>query len=346
MRAVFCALFLLLAPAWAHISDDAFLEIRIVDRSASVDWKVPRTVLDPADLDQDGEVSNQELAQFDLAGLLRERFTFRAGDRFAKPRLLSKTLERSPTHYQFTFLFELDQPAESGLIHYSLFPQADSVPRCLAVVHRGELSTSLLFTPDSTEAEVALARGHQPFRSFVALGVQHILEGYDHLLFLLCLLLPGGRFSTLCKVVTSFTVAHSVTLALAVFDIVSLPSWLVESVILLSIGVAALLNILHRDQEDYDHWKLAAVFGLIHGLGFASVLREMELTGMAAALPLVGFNVGVELGQLLLVVLAYPLLARMQEQTWRRSLVGGLSGVILVISCFWLGRFVYHTWRI
>ncbi|MCC7265418.1 MAG: HupE/UreJ family protein [Candidatus Latescibacteria bacterium] len=174
---------------------------------------------------------------------------------------------------------------------------------------------------------------------FLLLGVQHIFLGYDHICFLLALIIVGGRLGNLVKIVTAFTVAHSITLILAALQVVELPGRLVESGIALSIVYVALENFwLHR--TDY-RWVLSFVFGLIHGFGFASVLRELGLPTEGLIASLLAFNVGVEAGQLVIVSLMYPLTVLAARSVYRRQLVWGVSGVILLFGLGWLVERVF-----
>ena len=142
-------------------------------------------------------------------------------------------------------------------------------------------------------------------------GVEHIAIGYDHIAFLLAVVLWGRRFWPLVGVVTAFTVAHSITLSLAVLDVVRLPSRLVETLVALSIAYVAAENFFVQDLR--RRWRIAFLFGLIHGFGFASVLRDYGLPGDALMPALAAFNLGVEAGQIVIVVLALGLLVLVQQ---------------------------------
>jgi hypothetical protein len=168
---------------------------------------------------------------------------------------------------------------------------------------------------------------------FFVLGVEHIATGYDHVLFLLALLMVGGGVRSLIAIVTAFTVAHSLTLALATLGIVDLPSRPVEAAIALSIAWVALENIV-LDRPS-GRWGITFAFGLVHGFGFASILQDMQLPSGTLATALVAFNVGVEAGQVIVVLLAYPVVAAIQRSPRRRAIVGVTSGVILAIGLFW-----------
>ena len=168
--------------------------------------------------------------------------------------------------------------------------------------------------------------------SFFLLGMHHILSGWDHLLFLLALLLRGGTILTLLKIVTAFTVAHSVTLALAVFDVVTLPSRLVESVIALSIAFVAAENLVSR-RAFSARWAVSFCFGLVHGFGFSAALRELGLPSTDLATSLLAFNLGVEAGQAMVVAAAMPLLLLLLRRArWGSLLTRACSLTILVIG--------------
>lgn len=142
---------------------------------------------------------------------------------------------------------------------------------------------------------------------FILLGLEHILTGWDHLAFLFALLLVGPSLRDAAKVITSFTLAHSITLALGVFDLVRVSPAVVEPLIAASVLYVGLENLLRRTPG--RRWPLTFAFGLVHGLGFASVLRDLGIAGSAASavLPLGGFNLGVEAGQLAVAALVLPL---------------------------------------
>jgi len=178
---------------------------------------------------------------------------------------------------------------------------------------------------------------------FFRFGVAHIVEGYDHLLFLFCLLIAGGTLRHFLIVVTAFTVGHSVSLALSVLGYLVLPSRLTESVIALSIVVAALYNIpyLKRDQESEaitSRAVMALLFGLIHGLGFAGILTEIGVQGGRALQPLVGFNLGVEAGQLVLVALFYPLLRLIYRWKYKVPALLGCSYLAAALGLYWFAE--------
>ncbi|HEU5080601.1 MAG TPA: HupE/UreJ family protein [Opitutaceae bacterium] len=176
------------------------------------------------------------------------------------------------------------------------------------------------------------------FAAFFRLGVEHILTGYDHLLFLLGLLVVCRRWSSMLTIITCFTLAHSVTLALAALNVVSLPSRIVEPLIAASIVFVGIENLVRRG-EPKGRWVLTFIFGLVHGFGFAGVLREIGLGagGTSVALPLVSFNLGVEAGQLAVVAILLPLLLALRGRPLLECRVApAVSAVVMVLGAYWL----------
>ncbi len=165
--------------------------------------------------------------------------------------------------------------------------------------------------------------------SFFALGIQHILTGFDHILFLLALMLRGGGLWPLIRIITAFTIAHSITLALSVFGVVTLPTGVVEAVIALSIAYVAAENLFLRDAASH-RWAVSFVFGLVHGLGFSSALRELGLPHEGLLWSLLDFNLGVEVGQAGLVLAIAPLLLWACRTRWRLRLSTAASAIVLV----------------
>ena len=167
--------------------------------------------------------------------------------------------------------------------------------------------------------------------SFFFLGVEHIVTGYDHLLFLLALILCGGNLIQLLKIITAFTLAHSLTLAAAALNIITLPSVLVEAVIALSIAYVAFENLYPRYAIS-RRWTISFVFGLMHGFGFSSVLREIGLPQDNLIWSLLNFNLGVEAGQLVAVALVLPALFWLRKTIWEAKVVRVVSAVVMVVG--------------
>ena len=189
---------------------------------------------------------------------------------------------------------------------------------------------------NSLEAEGASGRSSS-FWGFLKLGVEHILTGYDHLLFLFGLLIACRRFSTAAKIVTCFTLAHSITLALAALDVVRLPGRVVEPLIAASIVFVGVENIVRRGEPGW-RWALTFALGLVHGFGFAGALKEAGLGAGGASLlvPLFSFNLGVELGQVGVAALLLPLLWKLRDvPAFERHGRIVLSAAVALAGAYW-----------
>ena len=215
--------------------------------------------------------------------------------------------------------------------------------------------SSVIFSPGRPEALVGSGEGGvlAVFKRYVVEGVWHIWIGIDHVLFLLSLLLlaplvPARRKVTqwrgetqirpavldVLAVVTAFTVAHSITLGLSVLELLKPPADLIEPAIALSVVAAAVNNLLGR--SSLKRWRLAFVFGLIHGFGFANVLLDLGLPGHQLALALAGFNIGVELGQIAIVLVFIPLAWLLRNTLFYRwGVVVAGSAAIALLGLAW-----------
>lgn len=176
--------------------------------------------------------------------------------------------------------------------------------------------------------------------TFLLLGIKHILTGYDHILFLVALIVIGLSTREAIKIITSFTVAHSITLLLAAMQVVTLNSRFVESVIALSICYVALENLLAK-QVNY-RWLVTFIFGLIHGFGFASVLQEYIARKSDLVLSVVSFNVGVEVGQLMIILIMLPVLQLMRKKFAIRRITAVASIAIVILGLIWFVERVFN----
>ncbi|HET9135052.1 MAG TPA: HupE/UreJ family protein [Candidatus Kapabacteria bacterium] len=178
------------------------------------------------------------------------------------------------------------------------------------------------------------------FGTFFQLGFEHILTGYDHLLFLLALIIVTKETKSILSVISAFTIAHSTTLILSALEIISLPPVLTESLIALSIVYVGIENIVRSNTK--SRWIVAASFGLIHGAGFSGHLTEI-LKGMLGSgniwMPLIGFNIGIEAGQVVVIAIALPLLALVKKYGKEHQIVIEISRVIACVGA------VLLVWR-
>lgn len=246
--------------------------------------------------------------------------------------------------FNYQLLFDLD-PTHRGV----LLDQREGVNASSMIFSKEQPNLSL--SPEQISA-------WSSFVNYLGEGVYHIWIGLDHLLFISMLILPAvlrvkdhvweevtsfrPALWNLLKVITAFTIAHSITLSLAALNLVSLPSRLVESAIALSIIVLA-LNIFYPFVK-HDQWWLAFGFGLLHGFGFASVLMELEIPQAVLMQALLGFNVGVEFGQLILVLLLFPLAYVLRaSKFYQVPILYGSAAITLILASIWLLERAFDT---
>jgi hydrogenase/urease accessory protein HupE len=202
-----------------------------------------------------------------------------------------------------------------------------------AVLFQRNRSFSFEPTPGQAAAEAPKA-SYKGKLSFFPMGIEHILTGYDHLVFLLGLVIIGGRLRSLLLVVTAFTLAHSITLAVAALGIWAPSPRIVEPAIALSIAYVGVENFFVKNAE--KRWRITFPFGLIHGFGFAGALREVAMPRADVPYALVLFNVGVEAGQLAVLALVLPLVYLARKRAWFRDQgVKAVSGAIVVAGVVW-----------
>ncbi|HXR58156.1 MAG TPA: HupE/UreJ family protein [Burkholderiales bacterium] len=349
-------------PVEAHKPSDSFLAVRSDGAAVHVQWDIALRDLEFAlglDGDGDGAITWGELKanRKEIEAYALSRLGLAADGKacaLAPEELLAD--EHSDGAYA-VLRIEAGcgtRPAASIEIDYHLFFDLDPTHRGLVRFQRGNgpAQTGVL-SPERPRLEFRAGdvSSFDQFLDYLKEGVKHIWDGIDHVLFLLSLLLPavlafsnkawkaakGFRevFWDVFKVVTSFTIAHSITLSLAALSVISLPSRLVESAIALSVLLAALNNLW--PVVFGRRWAVAFGFGLIHGFGFASVLQDLGLPQGALLLALVGFNLGVEVGQLAIVSAFLPV-AYTLRGTWlyRRLLFTGGSAAIALVAAIWL----------
>lgn len=319
--------------ASAHTLDEAVLEAEIEETTIKMWVRLPKPQLSKFDLNHNGRIEGDEVKEAVIAAELRSKIEVFGDDgQAAHLKVVSaRPGAPDPSHTNIGLVWNFDSPSEELRFRFQYFVESDDDPRCLASFSRGGSSSNFVFS--AAEPEMTLSDKASGFWGFTYVGMEHILEGYDHILFLAVLLLAGGSGAQLLKMVTAFTVAHSVTLGLAVLDVFSLPGSIVEPVIALSIVVAAIENI-RRDKPD-SRWMLAGGFGLIHGMGFAGVLADMSLSGPEALVPLLGFNVGVEAGQLILIFFALPLYYFVSQKEWNRKFRIAGSALAGLLAIYW-----------
>ena len=351
--------------ASAHKQSDSYLKLTVPHEGTVLggQWDIAIRDLDFAlglDANRDGAITWGELrageariAEYAFSHLSIEALG--RGDREVCPVRLTELLVDEHVDGRYAVLrFSVScalAPVELN-VKYSLLFEIDPTHRGLLEVSSGGREQAQVLSqeiPSVTLNADSPDRGQQ-LRAFVVEGIWHILKGFDHILFLLTLLVPavvlygsGGwqpRASLreaaidVLKVVTAFTVAHSLTLSLAVLGFVHLPSRWVECGIALTVMLGALNNL--RPVISERRWAVAFVFGLVHGFGFAAILADLGLRGVDLALSLVGFNAGVEVGQLAIVAAVLPVAFMLRHTyAYRRAFMPVGAVAISLIAAYW-----------
>ncbi len=358
--ALFLLLATLLGTAQAHKPSDSYLSLQTQGPEITGQWDIAVRDLDYAiglDSNADGAITWGELRHkhAEIAAYALSHLRITADDHDCTIDATRQLVDRHSDGAYTVLRFTAHCPAAPTTlgIDYHLFADLDPQHRGLLRLDSASNTRSAIFGPAQAHQEfkVATSGRLRQFIDYARTGIWHIWTGYDHILFLIALLLPSvlqreaGHWRGVAdirsavmdtlKIVTAFTLAHSITLSLAVLDIVRLPSRLVESVIAASVVLAAINNLyplVHRRR-----WLVAFTFGLMHGFGFAAVLIDLGLAPGALALSLAAFNVGVEAGQLAIVVVFLPLalLAR-DSGLYRRVVFTVGSWSVAAVAGVWL----------
>ena len=352
------ALLVVAMAASAHKPSDSYLTLERSGTEIHGQWDIALRDLDAAitlDANGDGEITWGEVRAKSAA--IRDYALSRldlATEGVACPLLARDVLidQHSDGAYAVLGLAATCRSADAVLnVDYRLLFDVDPTHRGLMQYVDGDRNQSVIFAADARMQTVGGGNGWQQLATYIHEGVWHIWLGFDHILFLLSLLLPAvlsrrdgawrpaesfrAAFWDVARIVTAFTIAHSITLTLAALELVALPSRWVESAIALSVVLAAINNVL--PVVSHGRWLAAFAFGLIHGFGFAGALRDLGLPSGSLALSLFGFNAGVELGQLAIVAAFLPLAFRLRATwTYRRVVLAGGSALIAAIAGIWL----------
>lgn len=355
--ATLCAL-----PVFAHKPSDAYLTLQRDGETLTGQWDIALRDLDNAialDANGDGDITWGEVRarESDIAAYTLSRLSLSSG---GKPCELGENRLLIDQHTDGAYAVLLltgrcREPGPTLAIEYRLFQTLDPQHRGLInFVEHGQSRSIVIGTDAPRQTVGGDADGPlTQFLTYVHEGVWHIWLGFDHILFLLSLLLPAvvrrkdgkwqpvesfrAAFADVLKVVTAFTLAHSITLSLAVLGVVSLPSRFVESAIALSVVLAALNNLYPVVGE--GRWAVAFAFGLLHGFGFAGALQDLGLPTGSLVLSLAGFNIGVEIGQLAIVIAFLPVAFRLRTSLgYRRVVLAGGSAAIAAIASIWLAE--------
>lgn len=352
------AMLLVALPAQAHPLPLSYIDLRFHRDSLEVSVEAPAVNLahelpslsEKALLESDTLQAHRQA----IAALLTSRLTFSAEGRGLTPSVEGIVPLPDQKDVRLRLRYAWQEPPASLHIECRLFPYDPSHQTYVDVYEEQALKREMIF--DSHTSQQDYVRGSRQsvasvVRQFLVQGVWHIFTGPDHILFIVGLLLLGGTLKQLLKIVTAFTVAHSVTLCLATLNILNPPARIIEPTIALSIvfvGVHSM--VMQKKQVDAKRRKqkdekpppdtrllFAFTFGFIHGFGFANALQELELPRQALVAALASFNLGVECGQACIVLTVAPLLALLHRTNDRiaQRLVTAGSLAVIAAGGFW-----------
>jgi hydrogenase/urease accessory protein HupE len=345
MKKLWYSIFLLLlsfsssfsSPAFAHTNNsEGFSKIEVKEKSLEYELKV--------DLEELGHALNKETAQKEIIdNKVVQEYINSHIKLYADSELVEGSVKKTDIEMikerPFAVInldYIIEHKPEKLVVEYNMFlDDSDPSHANFATVKMDGKQQEKILSFESRELETGEISFWQNAKQFVVLGLEHIFTGYDHILFVISLLFGAKTIRHILTLVTAFTIAHSITLALATFDIVQLPSRFVESAIALSIIYVALINIFNQDSK-HQPW-LAFGFGLIHGFGFAGILSEMRLDTNHMATSLLSFNIGIEIGQLCIVSLAFPIILWIKKLTLKpiKWVIPGTSVAILAFGLVW-----------
>jgi hypothetical protein len=325
MRLIFILLSLLAVFSMPSVADEARpVYVEIIEQQGAeylLKWKIPPVMPDRQEPAIELSHSSCSLAGNGVSG----RPAGLVG------RKLYRCAQASPM-FSIQFIYPRSNPALTSLV---VFKPLEGDP---LQVFSGPEKTTIEMPLASSPTDVA--------KQYTVAGIEHILIGTDHLLFVACLIMIAGSFKRLLLTVTGFTVAHSITLSLATLNIFRLPTELVELLIALSILLLAVEIIKHRREGEQDSftWRypvsVSAVFGLLHGFGFAVVLQELGLPASMKVHALLFFNIGVELGQLAFIVVVLAVVAAVIRiaiiSKYQEQLAEAAVYAIGICSAYWL----------
>jgi len=310
------------------------LTVHVIDVAHDLEVAPPERVLDPGFLERERQR---------ILDIITPRITL-ATDRPLRIEWGTITPMKEELALRIAYRIPDEHPG-SLLVDTNLFPYDPIHQTFINVYEDAELRQQMIFNA-STEPRTYYLGTTQGaiavMKTFIPSGTHHILIGPDHILFLIGLLLLGGSWLSLVRIVTAFTIGHSVTLSLAALNIFSPPASIIEPAIALSIVFVGADNLVRGDGRDLRAW-VALTFGLVHGFGFANVLREFGLPREALGWSLFSFNLGVEIGQLAVVLAVASVLAavrRRSELIGARVAVAG-SVVVIAAGAYWFVQRVF-----
>jgi HupE / UreJ protein len=349
-------------PAWAHKPSDSYMSLTVHKERISGQWDIALRDLNDAiglDANDDGAISWGEVRtqQTEIASYASSRLTLQSSEAICATVITDHLVDHHSDGAYAVIQFTATCPTEVHhlTIDYRLLFDLDAQHKGLLRLSHGDRVRTVIFSQESPSHTLTIddILLWQQVQQYLHEGIWHIWLGFDHVLFLLTLLMPAvlarvdhrwqaiEDFSSalweVVRIVTAFTVAHSLTLSLATLGIIQLPSRLVESAIAASVMLAGVANLYANMAQ--RRWLFAFLFGLIHGFGFANVLMDLRLPQGSLLLSLVSFNVGVEIGQLAIVALFLPVAyAFRQSYAYQLIVVRIGSLAVVVVALLWLAE--------
>ncbi|BFU95369.1 MAG: membrane protein [Nitrospira sp.] len=353
-------LVLLNQPAWAHKPSDSYLALTVQGDRIHGQWDIALRDLNDAiglDADDDGTITWGEVQakHRDIAAYALSRLRLQSQGAACRTAVTDHLIDRHTDGAYAVLRFTAMCPAEINrlVIDYRLLFDLDAQHRGLLRLTQGGQTRTAIFSQEFPAHLLTTGEASvwQQVQQYLREGIWHIWLGFDHVLFLLALLLPAvlvrvdrrwqavEEFSSavgeVVAIVTAFTVAHSLTLSLATLGIVQLPSRLVESAIAASVILAGVANLYPGIAQ--RRWLVAFAFGLIHGFGFAGVLSDLGLPQGSLLLSLVSFNLGVEIGQLAIVAIFLPLAYGVRRGSYYQVIIVRAGSVaVIMLALLWL----------
>ena len=349
---------LMMQSIWVFAHPPGLSSLDLSIKAAGLTAKVTFALQDieafaPMDSDLDAEVTDaeREAAKPSIAKMLAEQLRINIDGNDYAPAELGRLSfdDQNNAHVEFIYpaapkrqlllqsIFLAQLPA--GHQQYLTIRAESGKTLAEKMLGKNDDQISLQLADVSADETATMAHSWDAtFSDFFKLGIEHILTGYDHLLFLFALLAVTHSFWPALKIITYFTIAHSITLACAALNLVELPSSIVEPVIALTIIYVALENIIRGDHPKGRQW-LTFGFGLIHGFGFASVLREMGISSgeTGILLPLLSFNLGIEAGQITVAAVVLPIIWWINNNvSIAEKLLKGCSVSVCLMGVYWM----------
>jgi len=345
--------FLISKPVYSHTTSTSYLNLDLNKTSITGTWQV--TVKDihlvlGLDINNDSKLIWSEIInqKYRILEELNKSIKISSNSNICRIHTRKIKIDRRSTNVFLIIPFETNCHLKSRLlVNYNFLFDIDAFHKTILTVKdiNRNSTTILSYSNRTYQFDAQSANSFQNFLKFITQGIIHVLIGLDHVLFVICLLLSATLFmknsaqqennsrflmTNIFKLITTFTVAHSITLILASTKILSISPIIIEPAIALSVIVLALLNL--NTHFNFKHWPIVFLFGLIHGFGFAFVLEEVQIQSSSLISSLFGFNLGVEIGQFVIVLSVLPLLYILITKKFYSRYVVPISSVLIAVT--------------